>query len=572
MNRQLSTATHQTSGRRVRPVILLAALVLLVSQSAAAVPAPGWPATPVDPPCGVLDGALIDDMDEIDGWQASHSPGASVSLPSLVPGHTGQAIQIDYDLGSTTGAYVQLRHDFISPINLSGGDHLRFWYRGTTTNTLEVGLVSKVDDGYLNYFSTPWPNVTHVGWWTYGTWDLQDFRKGDTEPLPNLSQISAIFISVVKSKGDVGGIGSFAVDDIEYVEVATRTVPSDFEPVLIPPAVSQAAAACIAGLQRSGGLLQSWQEDYPAHADRDFAWLYDQALGLLVLADADPARAGHLAAALDGLQNADGSWYNGYHFLTGGPVDTTSRPVGANAWAVYALLRYAQVSGDPVARQAGLRGAAWLAEQQRPDGSLPGEVIASPDPTAPTETVLDAWWAFQAAGYAAQADRAHAFLVSQAWEPAMGRFLSSGSSYPPREKYGIYLDNQTWGAAFLHALGRDDDARRALSFARWTLATLSSDGAVCGLDGSGPFSVWNEGTLQYVAAGGENSTTYAAQVIAQQAPDGCLPGSPEPYTVRAYRVWLTPMHGVVPTAWLYLAGTGGPFRDTHRAWLPLVAK
>ena len=133
--------------------------------------------------------------------------------------------------------------------------------------------------------------------------------------------------------------------------------------------------------------------------------------------------------------------------------------------------------------------------------------------------------------------------------------LQSGSN-----SFDIFLDNQTWGASFLQAIDRDEDARRTLSYARETLATCSSNGLICGLDGSGPFSVWNEGTLQYIAAGGSHSQYYWDEVVKQQANDGGIPGSPDSY--RGASIWLTPMHGVAPTAWLYFAGTDGPFHET----------
>ena len=166
------------------------------------------------------------------------------------------------------------------------------------------------------------------------------------------------------------------------------------------------------------------------------------------------------------------------------------KPIGASAWAVYALARYAVTSGSVMAYTDAREGAGWLAGLQRADGSLPGELVNPPDNGAPTEANLDAWWAFQATGYTAQANKLRGFLLSEVWDTSMGRFKSSGNTYPSR--YQIYLDNQTWGAAFLHAVGRDQDARRALSYAHWTLATTSSDGYICGFDGAGPFSVWNE--------------------------------------------------------------------------------
>jgi hypothetical protein len=276
------------------------------------------------------------------------------------------------------------------------------------------------------------------------------------------------------------------------------------------------------------------------------------------LSETDLPRAKKLARKLHELQNTDGYWYAGYNSSTAQPIDITKKPVGANAWIIYALTRYYLKSGNQPAYQDALEGAAWLAGLQRPDGSLPGEFKDPPDNSAPTEANLDAWWAFHITKYKTQARHLRKFLLGQVWDSAMGRFKSSGTTYPPRDRYGIFLDNQTWGAAFLHAIHRDSDAWRALSYARWTLATRSSNGSNCGFDGAGPFSAWNEGTLQYVAVHGKRSQYYWRQMVSQQASNGGLPGSPDEF--QGYIVWLTRMHGVAPTSWLYFAGTGGPFQ------------
>jgi len=499
---------------------------------------------PLVPPCGTLDGATIDSMELAGNWHVVMGDGAISATLTTVTGYSGQAVQLSYNVGVTQGAWVQLSRDFSPTLNLSAGDHLRFFYRGTATNTLQVGLVSATGE---NYFSSDWGQTTQASWWTYATWDLQDFRK-DGQPFPDLSQVKAIFISVKKNKDDVGGLGSFTIDELQYLNVASRTVPSDFEVVTANPTVTQQAATWIRDQQKPSGLLKSWQEE-----SADDAWLYDQALGLIVLSETDCSRAAQLAAKLRALQNEDGSWYAGYDYSTTLPI-TTSKPVGANAWTVYALRHYCWMCNESMACQAALSGTTWLSDLQRLDGSLPAEPS---DIGAPTEPNLDAWWAFQATGYLTQADRLQNFLLSQSWDSNMGRFKSSPNTYQ------IFLDNQTWGASFLRANSREADARRALSYARWTLVTASNDGLICGFDGAGPFSVWNEGTLQYIVAQGENSQYYWGQMTSQQAPDGGLPGSPDNF--RGYIVWLSRWHGVAPTSWLYFAGTGGPFYISPRS-------
>lgn len=513
----------------------------------------------VDPPCGTLDGSSIDHMEIVGDWKRGTGGGATCTPLTVVPGHDGQAIRLDCNLGTSFGAYGQLRRDFTPshpPLDLSGGDHLRFLYRGTMTNTLEVGLTSEAG---ANYFTTPWNNSTQVPWWTYGTWDFQDFLKDNTQSFPDFGHVRAIFISMVKkSDGDVGGVGSLVVDELQYLNLANRTVPSNFELVTVAPTVTGRAAGWVAAQQQANGLLPSWPEEYQQDPTKDFAELYDQAVGLIVLSETDLVRASLLADILHNLQNANGSWFDEYHLLTATPA-TTTQSVRSNAWMVYALMRYYWKSGNAAAYQDALDGAAWLASLQRSDGSLPGKVIVAPDNEAPTDANLSAWWAFEAAaaGYETQAARLQQYLTQQAWDNSTGRFKASGENYPARGRYEILLDNQTWGAAFMHAIGRGNDARRALSYARWTLAAYSSNGAVCGFDKSGPFSVWNEGTLQYVAAQGENSQYYLGQMVNQQASNGGLPGSPDEF--RGYNDELRRMLGLASTSWLYLAGTGSAF-------------
>jgi hypothetical protein len=346
------------------------------------------------------------------------------------------------------------------------------------------------------------------------------------------------------------------------LELAERSVPAARVPAdgtVSPhpyPGAPGFAAGWIASMQRQSGLVKSWEQE-----TAEAAWLYDQALALLVFCDAGlEERARRLAGALHELQLPEGAWHAGYEARTMAPLHD-SQPVGAVAWTVYALARYGRRCGSATAYEDAVRGAAWLAGLQRADGSLPA--LPGESGPGPTEPNLDAWWALRSAGRRDEAELLQAYLLTRAWDDELGRFKASPESYQ------IFLDNQTWGASFLRAVGRDEDADRALSYARATLAATSSNGSYCGLDGAGPFSVWNEGTLQYVVAGGEQSDFYWEQVRGQHWMSGGLPGSPDEFT--GYVVWLTRWHGVAPTAWLYLAATGGPFWPDP-VYLPLSIK
>ncbi len=229
-------------------------------------------------------------------------------------------------------------------------------------------------------------------------------------------------------------------------------------------------------------------------------------------------------------------------------------PAQSAAWTVYALARYARGGGDPDALTHAISGSTWLRGRQAQYAD--GRVHTS------TEATLDAWWAFRAAGFYTEANRAKAYLLDVAWRADQGRW-NRGAGDPI-----IVLDAQTWGASFAKAAGQPARGLAALSFAEYTLGTTDFSGLVRGLDGAGPFSVWNEGTAQYVVAGGRGAQDYLNELRRQQRTDGAMPGSPDDFS--GGDVWLTRWHGVAPTAWLYFAETGGPFAlDTY---LPIVLK
>lgn len=511
-------------------------------------------AVPPTPPCGSLNGIIINSMNSTTGWNVGAGNGASAPQLTTTSGYTGTAVQMNYNLGTNKGAWAQMRIDFNPPLDISAGDHLRFIYTGTGDNSIEIGMVSTENPQITspNYFASSWNRAANVPWWAYATWDYQDFRK-DGESFPDFSQVKAIFISITNTAvDDLGASGSIIIDELQILDLATRTVPTNLASLTVNQADIDRAATWIGLQQQSNGLLKSWYEE-----TLDYSWLYDQALGLLILAETDLLRARLLFNKLHALQLSDGSWYVGYHYASSPKTMQieSKKDIGPIAWLIYALTRYSFIETDSEnaasAYEDARQGAAWLAKQVGADGSV--SVI--------TEWNLDAWWAFHATGYQAQANNLRDFLLDKVWDSTMGRFKASSNTYQ------IFLDNQTWGAPFLRAMGRDTDVRRALSYAQATLLTLSNNESRCAFDGAGPFSVWNEGTYQYIAMRGNNSQFYWDELVSQQATggalDGALPNSPDNYS--GYIDWLSTWHGIAPTAWFYFAGTAGPFTLTPPA-------
>ncbi|HET6443398.1 MAG TPA: carbohydrate binding domain-containing protein [candidate division Zixibacteria bacterium] len=476
-----------------------------------------------------------------------------------IAGYSDTSLEMAYDLGDSDGNWVQLRCNFNPPLDLSDADHLRFDWRGDpqAANSLEIGLVNPGDD-QEHIFGHQFQYATHRYWWSQMVMPfgfLHPWTEG-TQFDPN--HVSAFFISVVKEhEDDVGGAGQIAIDNLNAYSVISRTIPADFEVVTVNEKAADAAASWLVAQQQPTGLLKSWQED-----SDNIAYTYDQALALLVFSrEAMWNQADNVVAGLSQAQNGDGSWFSSYDagdsLL---PCIHCEKWEGANSWVLYALNRYLESGGtQPAATTMRSKTAEWLASRIDPaTGCLDIDH---------TEGTIDAWWAMQAAGpaFVEQEEGLKKCLLTHYWDEEMGRFKGGQEWRQP------YLDNQTWGAAFLKAVGEDEKALRALSYAREVLLLPTQGAQLYGFDGqAGPWSVWNEGTAQYAAAGGHEANDLVSELLAQQRVDGSIPGSPDYFDGGG--VWTPRWHGVAPTAWFYNALSGEPFHRSlnHALYLPAI--
>jgi hypothetical protein len=418
---------------------------------------------------------------------------------------------------------------------------------------LQIGLINPAT-GTEYTFAGGYHHVTHHGWWGQLVIPFQFLQPWTAGTSLNPAQVSALFVSVLKQDAnDVGGVGRIAIDNLMVQNVANRPLPPNLETIAPSPTASNTAVAWLINQQQDTGLLKSWEEEVPC-----LAHTYDQALALIVFATEHRwTGADALVEALGAIQEADGSWLQTHDCLTRESLPS-EKWEGDIAWAVYALNRYLALGGThPQGAAFRDRAADWLIAQLNPaDGCLLKDQ---------TEATIDAWWALATAGpdYAVQAEGLKNCLLTFYWDDAMGRFKGGRAWWQP------YLDNQTWGAAFLHAIGREEDARRTLSYAWETLRLPAQGGQTFGFDGqAGPWSVWNEGNGQYVALGGAGACDLLSELLAQQRADGAMPGSPDDF--RGAGVWTTRWHGVAPTAWLYNALHHEPFTLNHNIYLPTV--
>lgn len=488
-------------------------------------------------------------------------PGPSVT-GSVTPiaGYKDTALQLQYNLGSANGNWAQIRCNFNPPLDLSTYDHLRFDWRGDpdAANSLEVGLVNP-GAGQERIFARGYHHPSHHTWWGQLVIPFNFLHPWTDGTTFDPSQVSAFFISVVKDPADdVGGAGAMAIDNLNAYNVVSRSVPSTFEAVSPNVTAATAAANWLAAQQQATGLLKSWQEESGC-----VAHTYDQALALIVFSrEGRWSQADDLVEGLVQAQNDDGSWSKSYNCSDSNlPCVHCEKWEGDIAWAIYALSRYIDLGGSHTqATTARQRAANWLSTRLN---SVNGCLVIDH-----TEGTIDAWWAFQSAGpdYADEAAGLKNCLLADYWDETLGRFKGGQSWWQP------YLDNQTWGAAFLKVIGEGQKARRALSYAGETLRSPAQGGHLFGFDGQGgPWSVWNEGMAQYIAMGGDGANDLLLELLAQQQQNGAMLGSPDEFNGGG--VWTTRWHGVAPTAWLYNALLGEPFNlSKGRIWLPVILK
>jgi hypothetical protein len=493
-------------------------------------------------------GVTFLDMEGSESCVFVRDAGQSTSgLVTTINGYNDRALELQFDLGVTAGNWVQMRCDFDPPLDLSAHDHLRFEWRGDpdAANSIEVALITR-SGKQDSIFGRGYHHATHRGWWGQMVTPFRFLHPWTAGTTLNPGQVTAFFVSVVVDPADdTGGVGALALDNIGAFNVADRAVPTDKQSAPGNATAATAAADWLVAQQRSIGLVKSWQEEATC-----VSHTYDQALALLVFLD--DGRSSEAEALVDALvltQNANGSWYKSRSCHTLVPVGTEEWE-GDVAWAVYALSRYLLLGGSHVdALTTRNRAADWLKSRFDPGACT----IGGRDHT---EGMIDLWWALDTAGmpYECAALAVKRCLLNSYWDDGMARFKGGISWWQP------YLDNQTWGGAFLRKSGFQRDALCALSFADAVLKVTAQGGQLSGLDGQGgPWSMWNEGTAQYAAIGGPGAADLVEELLAQQRSDGAMPGSPDEFTGGG--VWTTAWHGVAPTAWLYFALTGSPFPE-----------
>jgi len=506
---------------------------------------PGW------------DGVRLIDGESLSGWTVETDIGASGSV-ELTEGHDGQGIQLNWNIG--TGDWVQGKYSFPATVDLSGADIFGVSLRGggatELPNTISIMFADANDVFYGYNMEGKTHAVNQIDRWLINLSipkkALYFFFSLGTETGIDWTGVNRFFIVVKRpGAGLGGGSGRLRIDEVKHDSAALWPRQRKLAKVAANRKAASRAIDYIMSQQRTTGLFLSWREEPSPKA-----WLYDQALALIALTRAGRWKAGlpvteaaraaaQLVTFLERAQKDDGHWARGWNPETGEEL-LDDGWVGDQAWSVMGLALYSKKSGSTSARFSAQRGASWLAARI----DTVGKVVDS------TEGNVDVWWALVSTARLSDAHRIERYLLDPVtvWDAEL-KYWWRGFKDPV-----VAVDAATWLSAFArHTLvRRPERAKAALGFVRRALVTTSADQTSCGLDGLGPVGIWNEGTAQYVAAGGEDAQAFLDGLLSQQNPDGSLPGSPENWTSDTFG-WLTTWSGIAPTAWLFFAITREPF-------------
>jgi hypothetical protein len=483
----------------------------------------------------------------------------------------------------------------------------------------------KLGDAARNLCAASLKSLADLPTWRPIYLDLRELTASCTLDLAN---VTAIEIAVTRCADcevfDVPGqprapeehAGILFLDELGAVDLGPgaphRQVQNAFEAVTPNPAVAARAAlallSALTALDPETHAVPAWFTEPTPNFDT-----YAQAEALLVFVY-EYERTGHpayreaarsLARTLIGQQipaglAQAGAWFTSHRLAQGAlrpparalprdagvpcdgnetmvPDPGTGQLVAANldtcewlgnvGWVLIALGKLQRVGwyDDPAALQRALDdGAAWIAGQSEYRGSPYPDLI-----TFGIEGNISAYFGLLAAGRVEPAARLGNAIFQFGWDPAQRRMKAGVTDA------ATALDvTGSWGATFLRALGKAQEALDAQGYAASVLRTTSFDGTIVGYgDIAGPFTVAVEFTAQAAAAGILGAELVMQQLYSLQrtsAPhEGAFPGATDHWYGGQLPPWNTTMPGVSPTAWVYFAANRDPLRDIATGLLTL---
>lgn len=588
--------------------LLLASFLLLSTPALAQSP-------PWEIGCG--DGRVDLVLDNFDATWTAITAGSAIPLPAqnLVSGCNGTAaLAVTYDLtnvqppeGPNPGQSWIVLIKNIPSTNISAYSHLRLAMKGSSLNSHETVEV-KLKDAAGHLHAVALGSMTDLPAWRP---IFIDFRELTGSGTLDLTQIVGMEIGISRCSGsgcevpDLPGspppeehTATMTFDEFALVDLklggAHRLTQSSFSEVPANPTVrANAAGAMLARIVASGAgqsLTPAWYPEanpnfntyVQAEALLVFVYEYERS-GNIAYRDAANALAARLIALQipQGKQQA-GAWFTAHTIENGvltppyrslpsvnpPPCDgdeTLVQPgnlannldacmwVGNVGWTLIALgrLQRAGFYPDPTALATAItRGADWVAGQSayRGNGGTYPNLIS-----LGVEGNLSAYFGLRAAARNSEATLLGDAIFQFGWDSVQRRIKPGVGLLDVATAIDV---SGSWGATFLRASGRRQEALESMGYSASVMRTVSFDGATRGYgDIAGPYTPAVEFTGQAAGAGISDAAYAMTQVLSLTDPSypGAFRGAADHWYGGALSPWATTMAGVSPTAWVYFA-------------------
>ncbi|MDP2334960.1 MAG: hypothetical protein Q8N05_00630 [Bacteroidota bacterium] len=228
--------------------------------------------------------------------------------------------------------------------------------------------------------------------------------------------------------------------------------------------------------------------------------------------------------------------------------------MGDFPWIITGLQAYFKKSGDVRVKAALENGLKFLQNLIMPDGKF---LTINPQTGAKSE--VSSCEAYAAAilslyesGDDSRANSLLSYIITHGWDSQLRSWREA--TYSDR----IVLFANTWMSYYLFQKGETQMGLDALSLAGKVLYT-HGNGASFGMDGIVPLAVWIEGTLSYIAAGGQGSIFLFEEIRKQIHADGMVSHYNENLGGIG-GIWAVDWHSLDGTSWLYFTVKGiSPF-------------
>jgi len=159
----------------------------------------------------------LDSMDSTVNWLVQTDEGSILST-STVTGLKGNAVQLDYDIGS--GEWVSIKRDDFANVDISFGDAIGFYYKGAGDSN---HIKFQIADADGDVFERKLANLSNISSWTQAilTFDSLSHWEGTGDGTLDRGNISKIGFAVNVSEG---GSGKVVIDSFESYQLNTPSV------------------------------------------------------------------------------------------------------------------------------------------------------------------------------------------------------------------------------------------------------------------------------------------------------------------------------------------------------------